>query len=348
MRALRFGIIGLGNVAPMHAEAIGLTEGAELVAVADSDRERGAAFGARYRVRCHARYQDLLACDDVDAVCICTPHDLHSPMTIEAAQTGKHVLCEKPMARNLAECDRMIAACERAGVTLAVVFPVRSEPLAAKLKAAIDGGELGRLLWASANTLWYRSAEYYRSAAWRGTWEHEGGGVLINQGIHGLDLLLWTAGMPVAVTSRMRTLDHAVEVEDAALAVLEYGDGGLGLVQATTVAYPGFPEYFEYFGSAGSAVYRKGEGRLEWHLARPPHDRVDETEAAGGAAASPTAFTAAAHTRVVRDFVAGIREGRRPMVDGAEARRSIELVEAIYRSARRQTCIELPLAAEDE
>ncbi len=235
---MRFAIIGIGNIAPIHAAAIRGVPGAELVAVATRQEGRGRAFTAEHGGTWYADYRELLAQAQADVVAICTPHDLHAPMTLAAAQAGAHVLCEKPMARNVAECDAMIAACDRAGVQLGVAFQGRFEPLSIRLKAALDAERLGRLLWVSANTLWHRTDAYYRTGPWRGTWAHEGGGVLINQAIHAIDLLIWLAGLPERVTARARTLNHAIEVEDAALAILEYAGGRLGLIQATTVGLP--------------------------------------------------------------------------------------------------------------
>jgi len=329
---MRFAIIGIGNIAPIHAAAIRGVPGAELVAVATRHEGRGRAFAAEYGGTWHADYRELLAQAQADVVTICTPHDLHAPMTLAAAQAGAHVLCEKPMARNVAECDAMIQACAKAGVTLGVVFQSQFERLSLSLKNALDAGRLGRLLWASANTLWHRTDAYYLSGPWRGTWEHEGGGVLINQAIHAIDLLIWLAGMPISVTARTRTLNHAIEVEDAALALLDYADGRLGLIQATTAAFPGYPERLEFFGSQGSAVYHKGQARLEWHLSDPHEDRVDEAEVSSGAA-RPMDITAAGHTALFHDFVAATLEKRLPQVDGRAGRQSVALVEAIYRSA---------------
>lgn len=337
---MRFAIIGIGNIAPIHAAAIRGVPGAELVAVATRDEGRGRAFVTQHGGTWYADYQELLAEARPDVVAICTPHDLHAPMTVAAAQAGAHVLCEKPMARNTAECDTMIEVCERAGVKLGVAFQGRFEPLSAKLKAGLDEGKIGRLLWSSANTLWHRTDAYYRSGPWRGTWAHEGGGVLINQAVHAIDLLIWLAGLPQCVTARTRTLNHAIEVEDAALAILEYGDRRLGLIQATTIAHPGFPERLEFFGSAGSVVYNKGQARLEWRVADPPQEYTDEAEVSSGAA-RPMDITAAGHTALYNDFAAAIREGRSPVIDGREGRRSVSLVEAIYRSAQTGSTTEL-------
>jgi predicted dehydrogenase len=331
---MRFAIIGVGNIAPIHAAAIHAIDGSELAAVATRNEERGRAFAAQHGGAWFADYRDLLASARPDVVAICAPHDLHLPMTLAAAAAGCHVLCEKPLARNTAECDEMIAACAQAGVTLGVSFQGRFEPLSLKLKAGLETDRIGRLLWASANTLWLRTDAYYRSGPWRGTWAHEGGGVLINQAIHTLDLLLSLTGMPETVTARTRTLNHEIEVEDAALAILEFAGGALGLVQATTIAHPGFPERLEFFGSKGSAVFHKGEAKLEWRIAEPPEETTEQAEVSSGAA-RPMDITAAGHTALYRDFVAAISEGRAPLVDGREGRKSVSLVEAIYRSAER-------------
>ncbi len=337
---LRFGIIGVGNIAPMHATAIQNTPDAELVAIATRNPERGGAFVARFGGTWYADYRALLARADVDAVAICTPPDLHLPMTLDAASAGKHVLCEKPMARNVAECDAMIDACARADVRLGVIFQSRFEPLTRRVKALIDDGALGNLIWTSANTLWYRSDEYYRSGAWRGKLEHEGGGVLINQAIHAIDAMIWVSGMPTRVTAQIRTLNHAIEIEDGALAMLEYAGGRIGLIQATTAAYPGFPERLEFYGTHGSAVYHKGLGKLEWHLREPREDH-EESAAISSGAAKPMDINASGHIAQFRDFAAAIRESRAPFVDGRVGRRSVALIEAIYRSARENRAVEL-------
>lgn len=176
-------------------------------------------------------------------------------------------------------------------------------------------------------------------------WAHEGGGVLINQAIHAIDLLLWLAGTAAEVTAQMRTLNHQIEVEDAALALLEYADGRLGLIQATTDAFPGYPERLEFYGRQGSAVYHKGQGRLEWHFVDPREDRIDEASVSSGAA-QPMDISAAPHIAQFQEFAMAIRERREPAVDGREGRRSVEMVEAIYRSARTNTPATLPLSPE--
>jgi predicted dehydrogenase len=341
MHKIGFGIIGVGNIAPLHAEAIKSVANAELVAVATRNQTRGKAFADKYGCDLTADYHELIKRGDVNAVAVCTPHDLHAPMTIDAASAGKHVLCEKPMARTTTECDAMISSCERGGVTLGIVFQSRFDPFTRKLKSLIDSETLGRLLWVSANTIWYRSDEYYQSGPWRGTWEHEGGGVLINQAIHAVDLLLWLTGMPTRVTARMRTLNHAIKVEDGVLAALEYADNRLGLIQATSAAFPGYPERLEFYGTRGSAIFHKGEARLEWHIAEPRADHVERAEVSSGAA-QPMDISAAGHTAQYQDFVTALHEGRSPAVDGRAGRQSVEFVEAVYRSAWEAITVTLP------
>ncbi len=340
MKQLRFGIIGIGNIAPVHAKAIKSIPDAELVAVAECDSERAQKFVAEHGCGCHEDYRELIARPDIDVVTICTPHHLHAPMTIQAAQAGKHVLCEKPMAKNVAECDAMIKACAQAGVTLGIVSQSRFEKLSRLTKALVDEGKLGRLLWSSSSTTWFRSKEYYGNSSWRGTWAHEGGGVLINQAIHVIDAMLWIGGMPKRIAAQTRTLNHPIEVEDVAVATLEFADGHIGLIQATTNAYPGYPEKLEFFGTNGSAVYHKGEARLEWHLMEPREDGQDQDQVSSGAAA-PMDINASGHIAQFNEYADAIRNHRAPFVGGRDGRNSIAVIEAIYRSAREHAPVEL-------
>ena len=177
------------------------------------------------------------------------------------------------------------------------------------------------------------SDEYYRSGVWRGKLEHEGGGVLINQAIHAVDFMIWSSGMPARVTAQIRTLNHAIEIEDGAIALLEYADGRIGLIQATAAAYHGFPERLEFYGARGSLIYHKGLARIEWHTRDPQEDGEEKSEASSGAS-RPMDINAAGHTAQFQDFANAIRDQRAPRVDGIEGRRSVALIEAIYRSAR--------------
>lgn len=340
---LRFGIIGLGNIAPFHAIAARAVPGGQLVAVATRTEAKARKFQAEHDAQVYyTDYRRLLERPDIDVVTICTPHYLHAHMTLEAAAAGKHVLVEKPMAITVEEADRMIAACQEAGVKLGVVFQSRFDPLAHKLKEALDEGLLGKLLLASTTMKWYRTDEYYRSGEWRGTWAQEGGGALINQAIHCIDLLRWMAGPVKTITGHMATLAHDIEVEDVAFAILEYESGALGMIEGTTVAYPGFAERLEFSATNGSVIYDKGNGKLHWYLKDPPQERVDESKTASGAA-QPMDISVEGHVKLFRDFAEAIRKDREPAVDGYEGRHSLEIVQAIYRSAREGITVHLPL-----
>jgi UDP-N-acetyl-2-amino-2-deoxyglucuronate dehydrogenase len=337
---LKFGIIGVGNISRTHAAAILDTPGAELAAVATRNKMAGKSFVEEYGGTLFEDYRYLINRNDLDVVSICTPHYLHAPMTVDAANAGKHVLCEKPMAIGIGECNKMIAECERANVKLGVIFQCRFEPLVKLLKAAFDSSRLGQLLLVNTNTLWFRNDEYYSGSSWRGTLAYEGGGVFINQAIHSIDLLLWLAGMPSRVTAQTRTLNHQIEVEDCGAAIMEYANGCLGIIQATTCAYPEYPERLEFYGTRGSVIYHKGLGRLEWQLKDPHENRIDESSLCVSDSTSLN-FRIDLMIAEYKDFVSAIRDDRTPFIGGREGRRSIELVEAIYRSAREKITVNL-------
>jgi UDP-N-acetyl-2-amino-2-deoxyglucuronate dehydrogenase len=332
-----FAILGAGMVARYHATAIERTPGARLVAVGRSNPAHAQETAAQFGVPCLTDYAALLARDDIDAVCICTPSGLHAEQAIAAARSGKHVLVEKPIALALADADAMIAACAQAGVRLGVALQRRTEPEFQQLHAAITAGDLGRLVLGSITMPYLRLQSYYDSADWRGTWALDGGGALMNQGIHLVDLLLWLLGDAVEVRATAATLGHTIEVEDCVTATLQFANGALGSITATTAAAPGFPHRIEIYGDRGG-VQIEGEQVLRWEgenrEARTEEPKNREPIAAG-AGASPTGIGAVGHTRLLGDFVAAIREGRDPLAPGREGRRSLALVLAVYEAARK-------------
>jgi len=331
---LGFAVVGAGVAARYHAQAIAQAGDARLVAVSRADPARAHEAEAEFGVPCETRYEGLLARKDVDAVCLCTPSGEHAAQAVAAAHAGKHVLVEKPMALALPDADRMIDAAQRAGVFLGVTFQRRTEPSYAELRRAVVAGELGSLVLGAVTVPYLRNQAYYDSAAWRGTWAHDGGGALMNQGIHLVDLLLWLMGDVEEVEARMTTASHRIEVEDCVAASLRFASGALGSIIATTSAAPGFPHRVEIYGTRGG-VQIEGDAITRW-----------ETQGAGrrttaapgtveaGSGASATGITATAHGRLIADFVAAIRDGRPPLVTGAEGRRSLALVLAIYEAAR--------------
>jgi predicted dehydrogenase len=339
-----FAIVGAGMVARYHATAIERTPGARLVAVSRSDPARAEETAAQFGVPCLVDYRALLARDDVDAVCICTPSGMHAEQTIAAARAGKHVLVEKPMALRLADADAMIAACAGAGVLLGVALQRRTEPEFQQLQAAIAAGQLGRLVLGSVSVPYMRAQSYYDSAAWRGTWALDGGGALMNQGIHLIDLLVWLMGDATEARAEAATLAHDIEVEDCITATLRFANGALGSVMATTAAAPGFPHRVEIYGDRGG-VQIEGEQVIRWETASgragdgatnasPAHRVASSLPQPAGAGASPAGIGAVGHTRLLADFAAAIRERRDPLVPGAEGRRALALVLAIYEAAR--------------
>jgi len=337
--AIRFGIIGAGVAGRYHAQAIAQTPGARLIAVCAGHPERAAALASTFNARVEPDVAALLACDDIDAVCICTPSGQHAEQGIAAAKAGKHVLVEKPLAITLADADALIDACRTAGVYLGVALQRRTDPDFCAAREAIAAGALGRPILGVITIPYLRTQKYYDSAAWRGTWTLDGGGALMNQGIHLVDLLIWLMGDEVVeVQARTATLAHTIEVEDCASATLRFAGGALGAIAATTAAAPGFPHRVEVYGTQGG-IQIEGETIVRWETTgHPPPASLHITSGSGrqeaGAGAHPTGISAIGHTRIMGDFVAAIRERRQPLVPGSEARRALAVVLAIYESAR--------------
>jgi predicted dehydrogenase len=335
-------IVGAGMVARYHAQAIAATPGARLVAVSRSDASRAAAAAAEFGVPCETDYAALLARPDVDAVCICTPSGAHAVQTIAAARAGKHVLVEKPMALTTADADAMIVACAQSGVRLGVALQRRTEPAYQAVHAAVANGSLGSPVLGLALIPYHRTQAYYDSAPWRGTWAEDGGGALMNQGIHIADLLVWFMGDVEEVQARTATVSHAIEVEDDLTASLRFKSGALGSILATTAAAPGFPHRVEVYGTRGG-VQLEAEAVVRWEGEAAP--AIDASlrpgAAAAGAGSSPTGLAPTGHARILADFVAAIREGRAPLVPGEEGRRSLALVLAVYEAARSATAVRI-------
>src|SRR5215472_8205174 len=261
-RVFGFGIVGCGVIAPMHARAIAELPNARLVAVADTVAERAERRGRELGVPHTAGVDALLARPDVDVVCVCAPSGLHAEVGVRAAAAGKHVVVEKPIDVTLEAADRLIAACHDHGVVLTVISQHRFGPAVQRLRGLIDGGRLGRLVAGDAIVKWYRSQEYYDSGDWRGTWSLDGGGSLMNQGVHYTDLLQWMMGPVERVFARTATAVHErIEVEDIAIAVLQFAGGAVGVLQASTAAYPGLPERLEVTGTGGTVVVEAGRLR---------------------------------------------------------------------------------------
>ena len=329
-----FGIVGTGVIAAMHAAAIATLPGARLAAVTDVAGGAAAAFAADRGCAAEPSLDALLARPDIDVVCVCVPSGLHAEVGVRAARSGKHLVVEKPIDVTLAAADRLIEAARAAGVTLTVISQHRFDPGLIELKRLIGDGALGRLLLAGASTKWYRTQGYYDSAAWRGTWAMDGGS-LMNQGVHYVDLLRWCVGPVTEVTAVCATQAHQIEVEDTALAIVRFGSGAVGTILSSTAAFPGFPQRLEVTGADGTVIVE--DGRIV-RRAFGPSAGTDPGAGAGpgaaGAAADPAAIDVASHAAQIADLLAAVEEGREPAVDGQAGRDALEIVCAVYESAR--------------
>ncbi len=348
-KKVKFGIIGTGAIAAMHAEALNNAANAELVAVFDQVAERAKSFADRYGVRAAADLETFLADPEVEAVTIATPTGIHGKVAIPAANAGKHILCEKPLDVTVEKADAIIAACHANGVILSSVFQSRFVANVDLIKKAIDAGRFGRIVLASAQCKWFRTQEYYDSATWRGTWALDGGGALMNQSIHTIDLLLYLNGDIEEVAAHTATLSHSgIEVEDNAVAILKFKNGALGTIEGSTSCAPGFPRRIEISGTKGSVVLEDNK-LIRWQFTEDaPGDEeircnggIAET-ISGGGAGDPMAITSEGHRHQIEDLAAAILAGKREVkLSGLEGRRAVALICAIYDSARAGRAVKL-------
>jgi len=350
--AVGFGIIGCGMIANFHSRAIQDIRGAKLVACFDQFPQAADRLAAATGCRAYHKLSEMLANPEVEIVTIGTPSGAHMEPAVAAAEAGKHVIVEKPLEITLKRCDRIIAACEKAKVKLSTIFPSRFHDSSRELKRAIDAGRFGKLTIGDAYVKWFRSQAYYDSGAWRGTWQLDGGGALMNQAIHSVDLLTCFMGPVVEVRAQMATLAHErIAVEDTAMATLRFASGALGVIEATTAAYPGYLKRIEISGSEGSAAMEE-EDIVRWDFAKP--DRRDkqvqeamaQRKSTGGGASDPSAIGHHGHAEQFRDLLEAIKKNRAPVVDGPGGRRSVEIILAIYKASETGKAIQLPLASD--
>jgi predicted dehydrogenase len=287
-----------------------------------------------------ATVEEAVRAPGVDVVVITTPSGAHLEPAVTAAAAGKHVVVEKPLEITGPRCERIIEACDRHGVKLCTIFPSRFADANVTLKAAVDAGKFGRLTLGEAANKWWRSQAYYDDGGWKGTQALDGGGALMNQAIHNVDLLLWLMGPAASVCGLTATLAHErIEVEDTAVAAIRFTSGALGVLTATTSVHPGYPKQIAVHGDRGSAVIEQ-EDVLKWDFtpSTPDDAAVKERFAAkvgaSGGAADPKAISHEGHRRQLADFVAAIRENRPPKVDGREGKRAVDLICAVYESNR--------------
>lgn len=358
MEPVRVGIVGCGKVAGLHAAALRAAPEAVYVGACDADAGRAAAFATKHG---GAAFEDLdaLLRAGVEVVLIATPHPAHAAPAVRAAEAGVHVLVEKPMAATLADCDAMIAAAARSGVRLGVIGQRRFYEPVQRIKAAIDTGKLGTPALGLFLMYSWRDAAYYTSDPWRGRWDTEGGGVLVNQSPHQLDLLLWLLGPAAEVTGFWGNLNHpTVEVDDTAVAAIRFRNGALGSILTSVAQKPGIYTKVHIHGSNGASVGVETDRGATFiagvsGIAEPPltdlwtvpgeEHRLAEFQAADRAAFAGVDGTTHYHALQIRDFVLSVREGRLPLVTGEDGRAVVELFTAIYQSDRERRAVQLPL-----
>lgn len=348
-KTLRFGIVGCGAIHGTHADAIRGIEGAELVGFYDIVPEKACASAEKYGVLAAPSLEKL--CEQVDAICVCVPSGDHATVGVEAAKAGKHVVCEKPIDVTLPAARRLIEACDKAGVTLTVISQHRFAKDIQEVREAAQSGALGPLVAGDMYNKWFRTQAYYDSGDWRGTVKLDGGGCLMNQGVHYVDMLQWIMGGVKAVQAQTRRVSHErIEVEDIANAMLEFENGAVGVIQASTAYYPGLAERLEIHGKWGTAII-EGDRLKVWEVDEKaadeglygrgvqkqptPNVHTHGDKADGTGAADPSAIWTEQHRRQLEDFTRAVLEGRQPFITGPQAIEPLKVILAVYESARR-------------
>lgn len=341
-KSFGFGLIGAGMIGQMHAEVVKQLPGAHLAAVTALPVEAARRFATEHGCAACGSVEELLARPDVDIVTIGTPSGLHPEQAVASARAGKHVLVEKPLAVSLAGADAAIATAREAGVKLGVVSQRRFDPPCRAMKEAAERGDFGKLVLVNGFVKYFREPSYYSTSNWRGTWALDGGGALINQGIHAVDLVRWLGGPVKSVTGFARTLSHDIEVEDTASATIEFHSGAIGCLQSTTSASPGLFLTVEALGDKGSAILKDSD-LVFWKTESSGHPPTEDGPKTGSGSRDPMAFSAAGHLAQFADFLEAITQDREPLVTGADGRNTLELVLAVYEASRTGRVVQLPL-----
>jgi UDP-N-acetyl-2-amino-2-deoxyglucuronate dehydrogenase len=333
------GIVGTGMIAEHHAQALDGVEAAYVAAVVSRSKERALAFAKRFNCRGYDSLSEMLDDPRVEIVSICTPSGSHLEPAVAAAEAGRHILVEKPLEISLDRCDRMIEIAAKKDVQLGGIFQSRFYDASRVVKAAVDAKRFGDPVLADAYVKWYRTQDYYDTGGWKGTVQYDGGGALMNQSIHAVDLLLWFSGEVESVQSYVGVRGHErIEVEDTAVAALRFANGAMGVIEGSTAAFPGFLKRIELSGTDGSAILEE-ENLNAWSFRKETEEdevirrRYKAATGSGGGAADPGAIGVEGHRRQFQSFVESVRKGAPVELDGTEARRAVALICAIYESA---------------
>ncbi|MGI9167397.1 MAG: Gfo/Idh/MocA family protein [Pyrinomonadaceae bacterium] len=342
------GILGGGNISETHARAAREMAGHQIAAIYGPNQEKVARLGQLYGGKTFDSLQAFLEHQPMDMVMIGSPSAVHAEHGTAAARRGLHVLVEKPIDITTARADELIGECERSKVKLGVCFQDRVAPDICKLKELVQEGRLGRPILVSGRVKWYRPPEYYGNSRWRGTWAFDGGGALMNQGVHTVDLLLWLMGDVERVYAKTSTALHDIEVEDTVVATLEFANAAVGTLEAATSVYPGYQRRVELTGSEGTIILEH-DRLVAADLREPIADLIRKTEESQNpSGTSPVVSTVRGHQKLLEDFLRAIETNASPVCDGREGRRSVELVQAIYESSRRCQSVTITKRVEHE
>jgi UDP-N-acetyl-2-amino-2-deoxyglucuronate dehydrogenase len=333
--SIHVGLIGGGNITETHARAARAIPSVNIAAIYGTNARNVERLCNEHGGRPYQDFEAFLAHRPIDLVIIGSPSGLHAAEGIAAAKRGLHVLTEKPIDITTARADALIEATKQSHVKLGVIFQDRVKPDIQRLKQWIDQEVLGKLLFVDARVKWYRPPEYYGNSKWRGTLELDGGGALMNQGVHTVDLLLWLLGDVSRVQARTATLLHSIESEDTAMAILEFASGALGTLQATTAAYPGYPRRVEITGSQGTVILEHDRIVAADLRVRPADFASDAPVDTNPSASSAAVTDVRGHQAILEDFLRAIEFDTKPLCDGPQGRKSVALIEAIYRASRQ-------------
>lgn len=337
----KIGIVGTGAIALKHAQALESLPNAELVSLFNPNPTSAAKAQNKFSVPVLSDWEEFIQFSDLGIVCICTPSGMHLEPALKAIEAGNHVFVEKPIEVTLDRADRMIEAAKIKNVQLGVVFQNRFSPDFMQLTNAVKSGLFGRILMGNASVNWFREASYYSGSQWKGTLAYDGGGALINQAIHTIDLLLEVMGEVESVFGRVKTTLYPIEGEDLGAALVNFKSGAVGTITAATSLFPGYPERLEIFGTEGSAVLEAGK-LTAWNVRGTESPLQKHQNATNSGSSDPNAIGFELHAAQWRDFLNAIEKGVQPEVDGLESRKSLELIRAIYESSRQEKLIRLP------
>ena len=330
----KFGILGCGLIASVHADAISRIENATLVGVADNNREFAQNFAEKRGVKVFNDYFEMLSSPEIDVVCICTPSCFHAQNAIDALNNGKHVVLEKPMALSTKDADLVIETCKKTGKLLTVISQLRFSEDILRVKKLIEEGALGKITLCELNMRYYRSPDYYSSSPWKGTLKFDGGGALMNQGIHGVDLFEYMIGEIKNVNGVIKTLVHDIEVEDSAVATVEFSNGALGTIMASSCAYPGFNRKITINGSDGYVIL--SENSVEKLVIK---DTVCEEYDLNKVSASndPASVSYEYHKRQLTNLISAINGEEKLLIDANEGKKAVKVIETIYQTSAKNS-----------